>query len=87
MKSEKLPIVINSRRIIELSDLPEKIKSRNDIVSKGWSILDFLKNDFNKDGLLDIVGVIDHPINDKVMYPRILFIYFNLKIFFNIKLN
>lgn len=77
MEVEKVPIAVNNRKIMKLPDLPDSIKNIKEIAREGWSALDFLENDFNKDGLQDIVGVLDHPVIDEKMYPRILFVYFN----------
>jgi hypothetical protein len=76
-EGEAVPIAVNNKEILKLPDLPKNIKNIKEIAPKGWSILDLLSNDFNGDGLKDIIGVIEHPIDDKIMYPRILFVYFN----------
>jgi hypothetical protein len=76
--SKKLvPITINIRKIEQLPNLPWQISRKEEIVPKDWSLLDYKENDFNEDGLNDIVGVIEHQGSDEIMYPRILFIYFN----------
>jgi len=72
-----VPIAINDRMIEKLPDLRQHISKKDEIAPEGWKLLDYKKNDFNGDGLKDIVGVIEHPINNEEMYPRILFIYFN----------
>jgi hypothetical protein len=77
INTEPVPFTINIRKIQKLPDLPKHINKKDEIAPEGWSLLDSKKNDFNGDGLKDIVGVIEHPINDEIMYPRILFIYFN----------
>jgi hypothetical protein len=56
---------------------PAKIVNKDEILPVGWSMLDILENDFNGDGLLDIVGVVEHPIIKDGLNPRILFVYMN----------
>jgi hypothetical protein len=76
-KEAQLPITTNYRKIAKLPNLPATIKSTKDIAPKGYSLLDTKSNDFNGDGLKDIIGVLEHSVSDTTMYPRILFIYFN----------
>lgn len=74
---KSVPITINHRKIEELPELAKQINKKEEIAPKDWSLLDYKENDFNEDGLNDIVGVIEHQYSDEIMYPRILFIYFN----------
>ncbi len=71
------PKVVDDRKIVDLPKFPERIKNRDEILPAGWSMLDILENDFNNDGLIDIVGVVEHPFKEDEMYPRILFVYMN----------
>lgn len=72
----KVPTASNWRKINDLPILKETVANKEDIIPDGWSILDILENDFNSDGLADIIGVLDHPLVDDEMYPRVLFVYF-----------
>jgi hypothetical protein len=76
-KKGKVPVAVNNRKIAKLPNLPKVITDINEIVPNGWSLLDSLEHDFNGDGLKDLIGTLDHPINHRVMRPRLLFIYLN----------
>lgn len=71
------PIAEDAKQIPDLPQFPDKIKNKNELIPDGWSMLDMLEHDFNNDGLLDLVGVAEHPFAEDVMYPRTLLVYMN----------
>lgn len=73
----KVPTAVDEGKIANLPKFPDKIKTKDEILPKGWKMLDILENDFNSDGLSDIVGVIEHPYIENEIYPRIIFVYMN----------
>ncbi|MDE7477402.1 MAG: hypothetical protein K2M91_05555 [Lachnospiraceae bacterium] len=53
--------------------LPNTGRKLDDFVPEGWSILDSVELDFNEDGIMDYVGVLETFSAEYQNYPRILF--------------
>lgn len=73
----KVPTGVDSTKIADLPKFPDTIKDKNEIIPDGWNMLDMLENDFNNDGLVDIVGVVEYPNVEGEKYPRTIFVYLN----------
>jgi len=60
--------------------LPKYGKTPNDLILKGWSVIDSVAGDLNKDNMEDVAMVLEYQdsikINKEYDYPRILLIAF-----------
>lgn len=68
---------VDSIKVNDLPKFPDMVKDKNEIIPDGWNMLDMLENDFNNDGLVDIVGVIEYPNLEGEKYPRTIVVYLN----------
>lgn len=68
---------MESETIVEVPKLPSTGKRLSDFVPDGWKLLDSVELDFNQDGIMDQVGVLEELYPYKTAYkscsPRILF--------------
>lgn len=63
-------------------DLPVEASSLESFIISGWKLLDSVELDFNADGMMDFIGVLDYEDTDEaysneLFYPRILFAVVN----------
>lgn len=66
------------KKALVLPELPEEGKAPDDFVPKGWELMDMVETDFNGDGIMDCIGVLDlsSPVwggGELGWPPRILF--------------
>lgn len=65
--------VYTEYRMGSVPELPRRETTLERMIPEGWKILDSQKIDFDQDGSIDYIGVLERADEGNIWYPRILF--------------